>query len=155
MDEAIELSAAVTMDHVDAIYRLIDQASKNSTVLPRTRAGIFENIRDFVIAVGPGGVVACGALQITTMELAEIKSLVVDESSRGKALGSRLVRVLVDQARTLKLRRLFVLTDSVPFFERNGFSRADKATLPHKVWNECLLCPKFDDCDEVAMDMDL
>lgn len=143
------------MHHAEAIYQLIDSASRTSTVLPRTRAAIFEHLRDFMVAVEKGEVVGCGALHIWSLQLGEIKSLVTAERMRGRGLGGRLVQALRDEARRLGLTRLFVLTDSVDFFTRNGFRATDKGTLPHKVWNECILCPKFQDCGEVALDMDL
>ena len=141
------------MSDAQAIFNLIDEASRTSTVLPRSLASICANLRDFVVAVREGEVVGCGALTITALDLAEIRSLVIAESFRGKGLGAALVRSLVEEARKLGLRRVFLLTDSVEFFKRCGFAETDKATLPHKVWNECILCPKFHDCHEVALDM--
>lgn len=144
---------AATLADVEGIYALIEEASHNTTVLPRTRAAICENVRDFRIAASGSEVVGCGALHIWAVDLGEIKSLVTAERLRGHKIGRRLVEVLNEEARRLGLRRVFVLTDSVDFFVRSGFAEADKATLPHKVWNECILCPKFDDCDEVALEL--
>lgn len=144
-----------TMHQAEAIFSLVDAASRSSTVLPRTRAAICEHLRDFVVALEGDEVVGCGALHIWSLNLGEIKSLVTAERMRGKGLGGRIVQSLCEEARRLGLTRLFVLTDSVDFFIRNGFTATDKATLPHKVWNECILCPKFQDCGEVALDLDL
>ena len=36
-------------------------------------------------------------------------------------------------------------------FEKFGFTQIDKMELPHKVWSECYRCPKFPNCDEVAL----
>lgn len=155
VEPAVTLRPA-TMEDAEAIFDLIDSASRSSTVLPRPRNSVYGSLRDFVVAVDESGQVAgCGALAITTQDLAEIRSLVIAEGQRGQGLGGRIVRQLVEEARRLRLRRLFVLTDSVEFFERNGFRQTEKATLPHKVWNECILCPKFHDCHEVALDMTL
>jgi amino-acid N-acetyltransferase len=51
----------------------------------------------------------------------------------------------------LKLPRVFALTYQQSFFEHLGFRLVDKATMPHKVWGECMDCPKFPNCDELAM----
>lgn len=150
----LELRPAL-MDDVEGIHALISEASRTSTVLPRTRDSICENLRDYVIGVRDGRVVACGALHIWGVDLAEVRSLVVDRDLRGQGVGGLLVQALVDQARRLRLKRLFVLTDSVKFFIREGFRETDRASLPHKVWNECILCPKFEDCGEVSLDMTL
>ncbi len=143
------------VDHVDAIHRLIEVTSRRSTVLPRTQASILEHLRSFVLAWDGPELVGCGSLHLWTPDLGEIKSLAVAEPWRGKGLGSRLVQALLDEARRLRLPRVFALTDRVGFFTRNGFRLTDKATLPHKVWNECIFCPKFHDCGEVALDLNL
>ncbi len=149
---AVEIRPATLAD-VEGIYALIEAASQTTTVLPRTRAAICENVRDFRVAASGSEVVGCGALHIWAVDLGEIKSLVTAERLRGHKIGRRLVTALHEEARRLGLRRVFVLTDSVEFFVRSGYAEADKATLPHKVWNECILCPKFDDCDEVALQL--
>lgn len=141
------------MSDVDGIYDLIDEASRTSTVLPRSRDSICENLRDYLVAEIDERLVGCGALHIWGVQLAEVRSLVVDASMRGRGVGGRIVQGLVEEARRLHLQRLFVLTDSETFFFRQGFVPVDRGTLPHKVWNECILCPKFEDCGEVSLEM--
>lgn len=141
------------VEDVDGIHALIDRASQVTTVLPRTRDSIAENLQGFIVAVEGGRIVGCGLLAIFTRELAEIKSLVVDETLRGQGVGGKVVRALVEQARRLGIRRVFALTDSVPFFVRQGFREVSKATLPHKVWGECIRCPKFFNCNEDAVEI--
>jgi amino-acid N-acetyltransferase len=141
------------MSDVEGIYALIEEASRTSTVLPRSRDSICENLRDYLVAEIEGRIVGCGALHIWGVHLAEVRSLVVSASLRGKGLGGRIVQGLLDEARRLHLQRLFVLTDNVTFFCRQGFAEVDRGTLPHKVWNECILCPKFEDCGEISLDM--
>jgi len=34
---------------------------------------------------------------------------------------------------------------------KQGFHEIPKEKLPHKVWKECINCPKFPNCDEIAM----
>lgn len=143
------------MNDADAIYQLIDAASHSSTVLPRSRDSICENLRDYLVAEQDSRLVGCGALHIWGLDLAEVRSMVVAEGLRGQGIGGRIVQGLVEEARRLHLKRLFVLTDSEAFFFRQGFVPTDRGTLPHKVWNECILCPKFEDCGEVSLDMKL
>jgi amino-acid N-acetyltransferase len=80
-----------------------------------------------------------------------VKSLAVAEGQQGRGYGKRLVRACIDEARELGLRTVFALTYRPEFFTRLGFRIVDKATLPHKVWNECIRCPKFPGCGEVAV----
>ena len=144
--------AATTAD-VDAIWTLISEAARTTTVLPRTRDNIFEHLRDFLVIESEGRIEACGALCVMGASLAEVKSLVVTEGLRGKGLGKRIVLALLDEARKLELRRVFALSDNPPLFERMGFRIADRETLPQKVWRECLFCPKYLNCTETAMEV--
>ncbi|MCL5270380.1 MAG: N-acetyltransferase [bacterium] len=148
----VTLRPAILSD-VDPIFELIDRVSRTTTVLPRSREGICEALRDFVVVEQDGRLKGCGALNVINRDLAEIKSLVIAEELRGTGLGARLVQALVGEARRLGVRRVFALTDSVPFFRKLGFKPVDKATLPHKVWNECIRCPKFLNCQEESVDI--
>lgn len=144
--------AATTAD-VDAIHGLISEAARTTTVLPRTRDNICEHLRDFLVIEVGGRIVACGALCVMGASLAEVKSLVVAESLRGQGLGKRVVLALLDEARKLELRRVFALSDNPPLFARMGFRIADRETLPQKVWRECIVCPKYLNCTETAVEI--
>lgn len=142
-------------EDVEAIFQMIDASSKKTRVLPRTRESILQRLAGFRIATEGERIVACGALHWASPHLAEVRSVVVDDSARGKGLGARIVRELIEDARRQGGRRVFTLTDVTEFFRRQGFALTDRQTLPEKVWNDCVLCPKFNDCVEVAMDMTL
>ena len=36
-----------------------------------------------------------------------------------------------------------------------GFRELPKDELPHKIWADCINCPKFPDCDETALVLDM
>jgi amino-acid N-acetyltransferase len=144
---------AAAVDDVEAIFALIDEAARTTTVLPRDRENLRASLRDFLVARQEGAIVACGALSLFARDLAEVRSLVVNPKWRGVGLGGRLARALTAQARRLGVRRLFALTDSPAFFERLGFRRVDRATLPQKAWSECVHCPKFFNCQEEAVEI--
>jgi amino-acid N-acetyltransferase len=78
----------------------------------------------------------------------------VEDSGR-KGVGSTLVTACITEARALGLKKIFCLTYKPDFFAKFGFVLVDKSTLPHKVWGDCIKCPKFPDCDENAMSMEL
>ena len=61
----------------------------------------------------------------------------------------------LDEARQLGLARVFALTYKPAFFEKLGFKIADVSEFPRKVWNECYRCPKFANCNEIALALDL
>lgn len=140
--------------HVEAIHRLIEVASRTTTVLPRSVASIQAHRSGFVVALLGDDVVGCGALHAMNSELVEVRSLVVDASVRSMGIGSRLGRALVEKARTEGFSRVFTLTDNPRFFVRLGFHPTDRATLPQKVWTDCIFCPKFDDCGETALEIE-
>lgn len=62
-----------------------------------------------------------------------------------------MVTAILEQAKLLQITRVFTLTYEQVFFERMGFEVVDKGALPHKVWSDCIKCPKRDMCDEIAM----
>jgi len=146
----------VTMADLDSIHALIEMASRATTVLPRGREELCECLRDFIVAEQEQGrIIGCAALSVFGPALAEVRSLVVDPTFQGRGAGARMIDELIREAGRLGIRRLFALTDNVPFFECLGFKPTDKATLPQKVWTECIRCPKYLDCQEEAVDLDL
>jgi len=149
------LRHAVLSD-VPAIQKLVNNFAARGEMLPRSLSELFENIRDYYVAENDGGeVVGCAALHVTWGDLAEVKSVAVREDHRGDGLGAALVSACLADARALGAPRLFVLTYIPDYFARFGFQQVEKADLPQKVWSECIRCPKFPDCGEVGMVMDL
>jgi amino-acid N-acetyltransferase len=95
-------------------------------------------------------------MNIIWENLAEIRSLYVDENYRGKGVGKELVEACVSEAITLRLFKIFTLTYKSDLFAKLGFREVDRATLPEKIWSDCLRCSKYPDyCDETAMIMEL
>jgi amino-acid N-acetyltransferase len=134
------------------IHELVNRFADNGEMLPRALSEIYENLRDFfVIRDKDKQVVGCVALHISWADLAEIKSLAVSEDKQAKGLGSMLVEACLDEAKELGFPTVFCLTYKPTFFERHNFHQVDKMELPRKVWSECYRCPKFPDCDEVAL----
>jgi amino-acid N-acetyltransferase len=75
----------------------------------------------------------------------------VKQEYRDKGIGTKLVKACLEEAKDIGVNEVFTLTYAVPFFEKQGFEIIDKQLLPHKVWTGCIKCPKFPNCDEVAM----
>jgi len=135
----------------EAICSLISNYAEQDKMLPRSMADIYENLRSFDVVELDGRVVGCCALQIIWSDLAEIKSLAVDEGSIGAGVGKMLVEAALDQAGQLGLARVFALTLNRSFFEKLGFKVVEKDALPMKVWSDCAKCPKQQNCDEIAV----
>jgi amino-acid N-acetyltransferase len=134
------------------IHELVNKFADKGQMLPRALSEIYENLRDFfVIRDSDNQVVGCVALHVNWADLAEIKSLAVSEDKQAKGLGSILVKACLEEAGELGFPAVFCLTYKPAFFERHNFHQVDKMELPRKVWSECYRCPKFPDCDEVAL----
>ena len=100
-------------------------------------------------------IVGVAALNICWEDLAEVKSLAVREDYQAKGMGRQLVEHCLSEAVVLGIYRVFTLTYQPKFFEKLGFKLVDKSSLPHKIWADCLKCPKFPDCDEIALLVEL
>jgi len=144
-----------TVNQALAIKVLIDVSARQGALLPRAAIEIYENIRDFHILMDEQGVAGCCALHIDMANLAEIRSLVVREGLRGQGMGSRLVQACLEEARQLDIARTYALTRVPEFFRKHGFVEIDKHELPNKVFRDCIRCPLFPDCDEIAVIRDL
>ena len=140
---------------VPELQRLINHFAERDEMLPRSLNTIYESIRDFFVLEEDGRVIGCCALHVTWGDLAEIKSLAVDESVQGQSLGRQLVQSCIDEARQMGVPKIFALTYVPAFFEKMGFAKVDKSTLPHKIWSECINCHKFPDCGEEAVAIEL
>lgn len=134
-----------------SVHRLISRFADKGEVLPRALSEIYDGIRDYFIVRKGDRVIACAALHVTWVDLAEIRSLAVDEQEQKQKIGSLLVQACVDEAKELGIPKVFCLVRKPAFFERHGFQLIDKTELPQKVWAECFRCPKFPNCDEVAL----
>ncbi len=143
---------------VYSIHRILNSNAEKDLLLPRSLSSLYDHLRDYFVLVDKkqgneiNGV--CG-LGICWEELAEIRSLAVAEDQQGKGSGSRLVEACLDEAKSIGLKKVFVLTYVPEFFKKLGFKEVDKSVLPHKIWADCLNCPKFPDCDETALMIDI
>ncbi len=136
---------------VEKIKELIDTSAQKGLMLPQSLNELYENIRDFQISEENGVHFGCAALHIDWKDLGEIRSLAVTENSRGTGIGTKLLKACLAEAKEIGLKKVFALTYRQEFFEKNGFTVVEKSSLPHKIWSECIKCPKFPNCDEIAL----
>jgi amino-acid N-acetyltransferase len=141
-----------TVHDVPRISEIINSHAELGRMLFKSYAQLYESLRDFAVFESDDGkVLGCTALAIIWADLAEVRSLAVDENARGQGIGRKLTEWCIDEARRLQIRRLMSLTYEQAFFEKLGFEVVSKDTLPLKVWSDCVRCPKRDGCDEIAM----
>lgn len=139
------------MKDVNSIRKIVNQFADEGKMLPLSLNQIYEKLRDFSIIERNGKVIGCGALKIIWKDLAEIRSIAIKKIFQNKGFGKILIETLLKEAKELDIEKVFVLTYKPQFFEKFGFERIPKSKLPHKIWSDCINCPKFPRCDEVAM----
>lgn len=136
---------------IKKIQELINGFADSDLMLPRSLNELYENIRDFWVYEDSKKIVGCAALHVSWEDLAEIKSLAVNSSFQGKGIGKDLICVCIKEAKSLGAKRVFVLTYHLKYFNKLGFKKVKHSELPHKVWAECINCPKFPNCQEIAL----
>lgn len=136
---------------IPQIQRLVNYFADKGEMLPRSLSELYENIRDLFVVRDGDEVVACAALHVFWSDLAEIRAVAVAEEIQDQGAGALLVQACLEEVRSLGIETVFCLTYKPDFFERLGFHQVDMMELPRKVWGECLKCPKFPNCDEVAL----
>lgn len=144
-----------TLADVPAIAVLVDSYAQRGQVLPRKVEEIQDTLSNWLVAEIEGQILACGSLLHYTPQLAEVRSLTVRESATGNGLGSAVLKELITLARDQKVPTLFALTRVAPLFIKQNFETNDKALFPEKIWKDCMLCPIQEDCDEIAVVLDL
>jgi amino-acid N-acetyltransferase len=150
-----------TIHDVPRIQEIISSHAELGKMLFKSLAQLYESLRDFAVyeidaerhdgRMSSGRVVGCTAISVLWADLAEVRSLAVDEDYRGRGIGRRLVEWCAEEAGRLQIRRMMTLTYERAFFEKLGFEVVPKESLPLKVWSDCVRCPKKDNCDEIAM----
>ena len=143
---------------VKTIHRIINLSSGKGEILPRSLMDIYSSLRDFFIYFDEKEKTVAGicAMNIIWENLAEIRSLYVEEAYRKRGIAKKLVEGCISEAITLGFYRMFTLTNRPDFFKRLGFKEVDRSTLSEKIWSDCFRCSKYPDyCDEVAMIVEL
>jgi amino-acid N-acetyltransferase len=151
--DSMRIKKAVAGD-IQAIHQILNYYAEQDLLLPRSLSELYDHLRDYFVLEtrtrGHSVQGVCG-LGICWEDLAEIKSLAVSEGLHGKGYGKELVEACLKEARLLGLSKVFALSYIPEFFSKLGFEEVEKSTLPHKIWADCLKCPKFPNCEEVAL----
>ncbi|HNY72448.1 MAG TPA: N-acetyltransferase [Syntrophales bacterium] len=143
---------------VKTIHKMINVSASKEEILPRSLMDIYGSLRDFFVYYDDeeGLITGICAMSIIWENLAEVRSLYVDEAFRRRGIGRILVEACISEAITLELFRIFTLTYKREFFQRVGFHAVNRSSLSEKIWTDCFRCPKYPDyCDEVAMIIEL
>ena len=139
------------MRDIHPILHLINGYAAKGVMLPRTEFEMSEAIRDFTVVLQGEELLGCGALHFYSPTFGEIRSLAVHEHAKTKGVGRRVVEGLVQEADEYELDAVFAFTYVVGFFNKVNFHVVERGMLPLKAWKDCVRCPKFQACDEVAV----
>jgi amino-acid N-acetyltransferase len=139
---------------VAEIRALIDQNTGSRRLLEKHTVNLYEDILEFTVAEGAAdhAVVGCGALHVMWEDLAELRTVAVDERRRGAGIGHLIVDELLDRARAVGVSRVFVLTFAVSFFASHGFREISGTPVLPEVYAELLR--SYDDGVAEFLDLD-
>jgi amino-acid N-acetyltransferase len=138
-------------DDVPALYELIKTHAERGKMILRPLDELYTNLREFFVADDDGRVVGCAATHIFWSDLAELKCVAVHDDYQGRGVGRAICEACLADLRRLGVRRVFTLTGTTGFFEKIGYRKVDKDSLPRFIWGECVRCPSFPVCNEEAL----
>ncbi len=136
---------------MEQVFELVNQYANEGLMLPRTKESLILNLQSIFVADEKGEILGIASLAILGHDLAEIRSLGVKEKAKGRGIGKMLVERVVEETKQIGIPKLISLTYQVAFFKKCGFDIIQKTEMPQKVWTDCIHCPKFTNCDEIAM----
>jgi amino-acid N-acetyltransferase len=140
---------------IDTIVQMIAHYAAQGIMLPRSHSALAEALGNYLVADSDGEIIGCGGLDQYSSSTAEIFGLATSPDKSVRGTGSAIVQALIAKARTEKIAHVFALTLAPAFFQKMGFRTVQHTDLPMKVWKDCIACPKYGNCDEIAMVLDL
>ena len=141
---------------IEKMQKLVARDVENGNILDRNYNEMATTIRSYTAVKDGDDIVGFIALHIHTVELAEIRSLVVHESYRNHGIAKELIQKAIDEAKFLNLKKLLVLTYKKQLFEFFNFVEIPKESIPEtKIWADCIKCKHFPVCDEVSLVLDI
>ncbi len=135
---------------VKNMHKLVNDYAREGLMLPRSRNSIYENLRDYIVAVENDRLVGCGALHFIWDRLGEIRSLAIAPEKKGTGIGRKIVEMLEEEGIKLGVTVFFALTYQQGFFSKCNYVETERDKLPQKVWKECVYCPQYPYCNEIA-----
>jgi len=141
------------LNDIASMQELVRQEVQDGVILQRSDDEVATNIRSYVLAKENNKILGYTALHIHSDRIAEIRSLIVSSSYRGKDIGKKLVYFAIEEAKALGVtQEILVLTYLPLFFEKLDFIEIDKESIPeHKIWTDCIKCVHFPVCNEISL----
>jgi len=144
------------LSDIERMQELMYPEVQSGIILDRSNDEIATNIRSYTLVMLDDKLIGLAALHLHTSYLGEIRSLIIKDGYRGKKIGEKLINTIMEEAKSLGLKKVLSLTYKQSFFERLGFVEIPKESLPeHKIWADCIKCKHFPICNEVSLVKDL
>jgi amino-acid N-acetyltransferase len=140
---------------VEKIVTIISHHASQGLMLPRSAGALTAALDTYMVADAGGEIVGCGGLERYTQGSAEIYGLATSPEGSPPGTGKALVQSLIARARKESIGKVFAMTLAPEFFAKMGFKTVAHSDLPLKVWRDCVACPKYGNCDEIAMVLEL
>ena len=134
---SITVRPARTSD-IKEIRKFIDEYAAGRRLLTKETVTLYESVQEFTVAQINNDVVGCGALHVLWEDLAEVRTLAVSESVRGKGVGLAILGEIIERARQVGVKRIFCLTFETEFFGRHGFVEIQGTPVAPEVYTELL-----------------
>ena len=134
---SVVVRPAKTSD-IKTIRHIIDINKASRRMLEKETVTLYETVQEFVVAEYEGKVVGCGALHVLWEDLAEVRTVGVEEEVRGKGVGHKIIEELISRARKVGVKRIFCLTFETEFFGRHGFKEIEGAPVDPEVYQQLL-----------------
>ncbi|MFZ2964023.1 MAG: amino-acid N-acetyltransferase [Rhodoglobus sp.] len=127
---------------VPAIQALIEPLVQRRILLGKDRVVFYESLQEFRVAEDDTGrLIGCGALHVIWEDLAEVRTLAVEEAWLRKGVGHALLGRIEQDARALGVTELFCLTFETGFFGRHGFEPIGEEIVSPDVFAQLALSP--------------
>lgn len=146
---------SATPEQAPKLLALISANLEEGRLLPRTLDELAVHAERFVVAVKGRTIVGCAELAPLGPQVAEVRSLAVDASTRGMGIGTMLVQELGHRGRRAGFEKLCAFTHRPGYFIHLGFSIVPHLWLTEKVFTDCVKCPWFRRCGQYAMEVSL
>ena len=145
-----------TLKDIASMQELVKNEVDKGIILFRSADEMATTIRSYTLATCDNKILGFAALHIHNPKLAEIRSLIIDENSRGKKIGANLIKTMLEEGRLLGVSEVLALTYRAEFFKKLGFVEIPKESIPEsKIWADCIKCKHFPICDEVSLIINL
>jgi len=137
---------------IDTIHEIIASYSEEGVLLARSLDDISNTLENFYVAEVNNFIAGVITFFDYGDHLKEVRSLAVRKNYLRRGIGSILLQRLIQDLTAANTPKIFVLTYTPAFFERNGFAVIDMETLPEKIWKDCIYCKNQDTCHETALE---